>query len=45
LIITKGEVDFIVDTLGAAIRKVTDQLVRENVTPLVNSPMPYHAPG
>ena len=44
LIITKGEVDFIVDTLGAAIRKVTDQLVREKVAPL-KSPMPWHAPG
>lgn len=31
LIITRNEVDFIVDTLGAAIRKVTDELVREGV--------------
>ena len=45
LIITKGQVDFIVDTLGAAIRKVADQLVREKVAPLSNSPMPFHAPG
>ncbi len=45
LIITKGQVDFIVDTLGAAIRKVTDQLVREKVAPLKNSPMPFHSPG
>ncbi len=44
LIITKGEVDFIVDTLGAAIRKVTDQLVREKIAPL-KSPMPWQAPG
>jgi adenosylmethionine-8-amino-7-oxononanoate aminotransferase len=45
LIITKGQVDFIVDTLGAAIRKVTDQLIREKVAPLKNSPMPFHSPG
>jgi putrescine---pyruvate transaminase len=45
LIITKGQVDFIVDTLGAAIRKVTDQLVREKVAPLKNGPMPFHSPG
>jgi putrescine---pyruvate transaminase len=45
LIITKTQVDFIADTLGAAIRKVTDQLVREKVTPLKNSPMPFHSPG
>ena len=45
LIITKQQVDFIVDTLGAAIRKVTDELVREKVTPLNNSPMPFHSPG
>jgi adenosylmethionine-8-amino-7-oxononanoate aminotransferase len=45
LITTKGQVDFIVDTLGAAIRKVTDQLVREKVMPLKNSPMPFHSPG
>lgn len=31
LIITRNQVDFIVDTLGAAIRKVTDELVRERV--------------
>jgi len=29
LTITKGDVDFVVDTLGAAIRQVTDELVRE----------------
>jgi putrescine---pyruvate transaminase len=31
LIMTKQEVDFVADTLGAAIRKVTDELVREKV--------------
>lgn len=31
LIITRNEVDFIADTLGAAIRKVTDELVREGM--------------
>jgi adenosylmethionine-8-amino-7-oxononanoate aminotransferase len=29
LTITKGQVDFVVETLGRAIRKVTDELVRE----------------
>jgi adenosylmethionine-8-amino-7-oxononanoate aminotransferase len=29
LTITRAEVDFVVDTLAAAIRKVTDELVRE----------------
>lgn len=31
LIVTEAQVDFIADTLGAAIRKVTDELVREGV--------------
>jgi adenosylmethionine-8-amino-7-oxononanoate aminotransferase len=31
LIMTKKEVDFVVDTLGAAIKKATDELTREGV--------------
>jgi putrescine---pyruvate transaminase len=31
LIITMKEVDFVVDTLGAAIKKATDELTRERV--------------
>ena len=31
LILSKGNVDFIVETLGAAIDKVTDGLVRDGV--------------
>jgi adenosylmethionine-8-amino-7-oxononanoate aminotransferase len=45
LIITKTQVDFIVDTLSAAIRKVTDELVREKAMPVVNSPMPWASPA
>ncbi|MCV2870498.1 aminotransferase [Defluviimonas sp. WL0002] len=31
LVITEGQVDFVVETLGKAIREVTDQLVREGI--------------
>jgi adenosylmethionine-8-amino-7-oxononanoate aminotransferase len=44
LVITRDEVDFIVDTLGAAIRKVTDELVREK-TYLKPSPARQLSPG